>query len=134
MNWLEKSTVSVRARSGLEWTIWRKLPLIAIAGTMLPILLAAALHFVIENDTDSAQLRWLQVVDFVVVAVVIFHWTMVLTVGIGCCIVMVMKGPGYTADSYQVSHSDHPRRLQETDTEAAAHRAKIQPSKQADMP
>ena len=125
MNWLEKSTDSVRARSGLEWTIWRKLPLIAIAGTGVPILLAAALHFALDSDTDPEQVRWLQVVDFVVIAVVIFHWTMVLTVGIGCCIVMVMKGPSYTADSYQVSHSDRPRLLHESDSEAAAHRTKI---------
>jgi hypothetical protein len=134
MNWLEKSTDSIRTRSGLEWTIWRKLPLIAVAGTILPILLAATLHFVLDSDTNSAQLRWLQVVDFVVVAVVIFHWSMVLTVGIGCCIVMVMKGPGYTADSYQVSHSDQPRHLQESDTEAAAHRTKIQRPAKADVP
>jgi len=134
MNWLEKSTDSIRIRSGLEWTIWRKLPVIAIAGTVVPILLAAALHLLIDTDTDSAQMRWLQVVDFVVVAMVIFHWSMVLTVGIGCCVVMVMKGPSYTADSYQVSHSDQPRLLQESDAEAAAYRTKIRRPTQADVP
>jgi len=33
----------------------------------------------------------------------------VVALGIGCVIVMVMKGPGYVADGYPVSHSDRPR-------------------------
>jgi hypothetical protein len=124
MNWLEKSPDSIRSRSGLEWTLWRKLPLIAVVGTCVPILLAALLHFMMDATEDSAQSRWLQLVDFVVVAVVIFHWTMVLTLGIGCFFVRVMKGPSYTADSYPVSHSDLPRLLPESDAEAAMYRAK----------
>jgi hypothetical protein len=31
---------------------------------------------------------------------VILHWTLVLTVAIGCAIVLLMKGPAYAADSY----------------------------------
>jgi hypothetical protein len=31
-------------------------------------------------------------------------------VAIGCVVVMVMKGPGYVADSLEVSHSDQPRK------------------------
>ena len=34
------------------------------------------------------------------VGVVVFHWTLVLTVAIGCIVVMVMKGPAYVADPY----------------------------------
>jgi hypothetical protein len=33
-----------------------------------------------------------------------------------------MKGPGYVADGYRVSHSDLPRSQQETEEEAAAAR------------
>jgi hypothetical protein len=33
-------------------------------------------------------------------AVVVLHWTMVLTVGLGCFIVRVMKGPAHVADAY----------------------------------
>jgi hypothetical protein len=39
---------------------------------------------------------------------VILHWTVVLTVGIGAFIVMVMKGPAYVADAYPLVESDHP--------------------------
>jgi hypothetical protein len=60
--------------------------------------------------------------NIVVIAVLIFHWTMVVTVGIGCVIVMVMKGPSYHADSYPISHSDAPRAQQQTRAEAQAQR------------
>lgn len=119
MKWFRKIPGTVRAPSGLEWTLWRKLPAIAAIGTALPLLVLVILHFTSDTSADPLQERWLQRMDFVVAAVIIFHWTMVLTVGVGCFVVMVMKGPGYLADSYQVSHSDRPRATQETDAEAA---------------
>jgi hypothetical protein len=42
--------------------------------------------------------------------VVVFHWTAVFTIAIGCVVVMLMKGPGYVADDpMELSHSDQPR-------------------------
>jgi hypothetical protein len=41
--------------------------------------------------------------------VVVFHWTAVFTVAIGCVVVMLMKGPGYVADGMELSHRDKPR-------------------------
>lgn len=108
MNWLQKLTGSQRAATGLEWTIWCRLPLILLAGTALPVAGLIALHLLSEPVTADTA-RWLQMAGYVVIGVVFFHWTAVLTVGIGCAIVMVMKGPAYTADSYIVSHSDRPR-------------------------
>lgn len=120
MNWLKKLPHSRRAASGLEWTLWRKLPLIAVLGTALPLLLLGLVHLLADPDANAAQARWLQMADYVAWGVLIFHWTMVVTVGIGCIIVMVMKGPGYVADGYNVSHSDRPRVTQQTDEEAAS--------------
>ena len=119
MNWLQKLPHSSRAASGLEWTLWRKLPLIALLGTLLPLLGLGLVHLLADPQASAAQVRWLQLADYVAWGVLIFHWTMLLTVGIGCVIVMVMKGPGYVADGYQVSHSDRPRETLETDEEAA---------------
>jgi hypothetical protein len=34
------------------------------------------------------------------VGLVILHWALVLTLAIGCVIVMLMKGPAYVADAY----------------------------------
>jgi hypothetical protein len=122
MNWLQKLPNSVRSASGLEWKLWRKLPLIALLGTVLPLLGLLALYATADPQASAAQSRWLQMAEYFVGAVLIFHWTMVITVAIGCVIVMVMKGPGYIADSYPVSHRDQPRATPETAEEAASQR------------
>ncbi len=108
MNWLRKLPGSRRAATGWEWTLWRKLPLIWLVGTALPLLALAALHWLVDDST-AAGLRRLQVADYIVFGLVLFHWSLVVTAAIGCVIVMVMKGPAYAADSYTVSHSDRPR-------------------------
>ncbi len=108
MNWLRKVPGSHRAAAGLEWKLWRKLPLIFAVGTALPLAALAALHLLVD-DTTAAGLRRLQLADYMVFGLVLFHWSLVVTAGIGCVIVMVMKGPAYAADSYAVSHSDRPR-------------------------
>ena len=114
MNWFNRIPNSPRSASGLEWRIWRKLPQIALIGTALPLLVL----LLITLQQDGAGQRWLQLAQYVVMAVVLFHWTMVLTLAIGCVIVMVMKGPGYVADAYPVSHSDRPRAVPQSDEEA----------------
>lgn len=108
MRWLNKLPHSIRSASGLEWALWRKLPLIALLGTLLPVLGLLLYHWVQDGGTP-AQARALQLADYIVLGVLIFHWTLVLTAAIGCVVVMVMKGPGYVADGLDVSHSDHPR-------------------------
>lgn len=123
MNWLKRLPHGTRSASGLEWTLWRKLPLIALLGTALPLLGLGLAHWMADPGVDAAQARWLQLANYVVLGVLVFHWTMVVTAGIGCIIVMVMKGPGYVADGYPVSHSDQPRETQQTDEEAASARA-----------
>ncbi len=122
MNWLKKLTNTRRAASGLEYKLWRKLPLITVVGTVLPLSSLALVHLLADPQAGAEAARWLQMVDYMVGGVVIFHWSMVATVAIGCVIVMVMKGPGYVADGYQVSHSDRPRETMETEEEAANYR------------
>jgi hypothetical protein len=107
MNWLRKSQCQQKTTSGLEWRLWRKLPLILLAGTALPACGLGLLHALADGETAIAQ-RWLQTADFMVMGAVVFHWTVVFTVAIGCAIVMVMKGPAYEADSFPVSHRDQP--------------------------
>ena len=126
MNWLKKLTGTQRVASGLEYTLWCKLPLITAVGTALPLSGLALVHMLADSEPTAAQARWLQMVDYIVSGVIIFHWSMVATVAIGCVIVMVMKGPGYVADGYRVSHSEHPRANMETDEEAAGYRMPTQ--------
>jgi hypothetical protein len=73
MNWLQKLPHSKRAASGLEWTLWRKLPLIALLGTLLPLLGLGLVHLLADPQASAAQVRWLQLSDYVVLGVLIFH-------------------------------------------------------------
>ena len=43
MAWLNKLPNSIRSASGLEWKLWRKLPLIFLVGTAIPLAAAVAL-------------------------------------------------------------------------------------------
>jgi hypothetical protein len=122
MDWLRKNTGHRSASSGLEWEVFRNLPHIAVAGTVLLLIGLALLHLLAEPHLEAAQVRRLQIFDYMIGGLIVFHWFMVGTVAIGCSIVMIMKGPAYTADGYRLSHSDRPRATIEADEEAARHR------------
>jgi hypothetical protein len=57
--------------------------------------------------------------DYAMYGVVMLHWSLVLTLALGCFIVRVMKGPAYVADAYEL-----PLRPDDTaDGQPAAHGA-----------
>jgi hypothetical protein len=112
IDWFRKLPDTVRSASGLEWTLWRKLPLIFVTGTLLLLAVAVALHWT-TDQSNAAALRRLQTMDYVLMGMLAFFWSTVVTVAIGCVVVMLMKGPGYVADGLEVTHSDQPRRVAE---------------------
>ena len=122
MNWFKKVPNTCRTASGLEWRLWKKLPLIALIGTLLPLLALGLVYLLSDSAMGAAELRRMQLMVYMTGGAIIFHWSMVVTVGIGCVIVMIMKGPGYVADGYRVSHSDQPRASMETAEEAQGYR------------
>ena len=109
MNWLRKLPGFQRTPYGFEWRLLRLMPTVALAGTLLPALLAGAARFLVTASSAAELARSIQLFDFVMVGLVIFVWMLVLTVTIGCVIVWLMKGPAYVADGYEVSHSDKPK-------------------------
>lgn len=91
----------VRSPPGWEHAIWRRLPGILLWGTVLPLLLSIANRALTPSGPTSAgEERALLLWDFMMFGVVALHWTLVLTVALGCFIVRVMKGPAYVADAY----------------------------------
>lgn len=108
MSWLKKDPHSIRSPAGLEWRIWKKLPLIWLVGTVVPLVLAGATWYFSPAQPDGARDPAIMRFEFVMIGLVILHWTLVLTVAIGCVIVMLMKGPNYKADSYPMPDSDEP--------------------------
>ena len=103
MNLFNELPGFVRSAPGLEEAIWRRLPAILLWGTLLPLglagvnrALAPAIAEPGANAIASALLLW----DYTMFGVVVVHWTLVLTLALGCFIVRVMKGPAYVADAY----------------------------------
>jgi len=109
MNWLRKLPGFQQTPYGLEWRILRLMPSVGLAGTVLPGLVSLAARFLMSGDNAAELARRIQLLDFLMIGLVIFIWTLVLTVTIGCVIVWLMKGPAYVADGFEVSHSDKPK-------------------------
>jgi len=101
MNLFNKLPGFVQSAPGLEHRIWRRLPAILLWGTLLPLGLAGVNRALAPaapepSASGSALLLW----DYTMFGVVVLHWTLVLTLALGCFIVRVMKGPAYVADAY----------------------------------
>jgi hypothetical protein len=100
MNYFNQLTGFQRSPAGLEWQIWKRLHIILAVGTALPLLASAGAYLLDELDPAAHSARAVEQFFYVMVGLVVLHWTLVLTLAIGCVIVMLMKGPAYVADAY----------------------------------
>ncbi|MEO7855094.1 MAG: hypothetical protein ABIR94_23020 [Rubrivivax sp.] len=101
MNLFNKLPGFERSAPGLEQRIWRRLPAILLWGTLLPLMLAGVNHALAPAVPESSASNGaLQLWDYRMIGVVVLHWTLMLTLALGCFIVRVMKGPAYVADAY----------------------------------
>ncbi|HAT38688.1 hypothetical protein [Polynucleobacter necessarius] len=87
---------------GLERTILRELPQLIFLG-----MLAIREPSVLARVLLSTQKQ--KMIDIVVIGTEIFYLAMIVTLGIGACIVMLAKGPAYVADAYPLVDSDRPK-------------------------
>jgi hypothetical protein len=78
------------------------LHLILAVGTALPLLASAGAYVLDGLDSATQNARAVEQFFYVMLGVVMLHWTLVLTLAIGCVIVMLMKGPAYVADAYEM--------------------------------
>ena len=111
VNWLQRLPGFTRSAPGLEWALWKKLPWIALAGTALPLVLVGLTYLTAPDTPTPASERALTQWLYIAVGAVVLHWTLVLTAAIGCLIVMLMKGPAFVADGFEVQHTDWPGSL-----------------------
>lgn len=96
-----------RSPHGLEWAIWRRLPAVLAWGTVVPLAITVLLWIMAPTaPTVAAGDSGLWLVIYQLIGLVVLHWTLVLTVAIGCAIVMLMKGPDYVADAYPPAGRD----------------------------
>jgi hypothetical protein len=109
MNWLNKLSDFTQAPHGLEWRLLRLMPTMCVAATLLPALAAVLARFVMAGSNEAELVRNIQVFDFLMIGLVLFFWSLILTLAIGCVIVWLMKGPAYVADGYRLPYSDEPK-------------------------
>lgn len=96
-----------RTPHGLEMVILRRLPRIALVGSLLPAALAVLVRIVpAQPGIDRA--KHIKSVDIFAISTEITFLVALFTVAIGCIVVYVMKGPAYVADAYPVEHADRP--------------------------
>jgi hypothetical protein len=100
MNWLNRLPGFERSLPGREWTVWKRLPAILGWGTAVPLMLAVIFWWMAPAGASAAEERALWLSIYRLLGLVVLHWTLVLTVAIGCVIVMLMKGPAFVADAY----------------------------------
>ena len=99
---------SRRAVPGVERVILKKLPMVLLGGTLIPAFFSALNHAFPPDGPPSIVSRHLTSLDIFAMASAVTVWMTVLTVAIGCLIVVVMKGPAYVADAYPLPDSERP--------------------------
>jgi hypothetical protein len=89
-----------RAPAGREWWLLKRLPVIAFVGTVVPIA-CALLALALAADTRTATGIQIWLLSFLILLC-----TTLVTVGIGCVIVLIAKGPAYVADAYPLPEKE----------------------------
>lgn len=97
MHYLNKLPGYNKAPSGAEWKIFKKLPLIFLVGTAFPC--SEILYLYLSNSSIKAEQ---QQIIYLCLGLIFSHWFFVGVVFFGCIVVMLMKGPAYVADPYQL--------------------------------
>ena len=96
--------------AGQERDVLRWLPKVLTLGTLLLCLPSLAVRLWFADAPAYEVGPRITTVDIYAISVMVLHWTVVLTVGIGAVIVMIMKGPAYVADAYPMEGMDRPDR------------------------
>ena len=108
MNFFNKLPGHTQTPSGYEWLVLKKIPRIFLICTALPC--AVMLTIYLSNasiNRDQEQVMYL------CLGLLFTAWFFIGTVAIGCVVVMIMKGPAYVADPYDLPEENdklEPRR------------------------
>jgi amino acid permease len=100
--YLRKLANSRREAPGLERVMLRKLPVILLGGTLIPLFFSVASRLYPPERAATQIAKHLKTMDILSIATV-------FTVAIGCFVVVLMKGPSYVADAYDLVDSERPR-------------------------
>ncbi|MGB5279329.1 MAG: hypothetical protein WBO16_01235 [Gammaproteobacteria bacterium] len=92
--------------AGLERVILKKLPKILLGGIFIPVLMAVFARLFPITGTATEIAKHQIGIDILAISLFFMVCSAAFTVTIGCVIVMLMKGPAYVADAYELEDSD----------------------------
>ena len=94
--------------AGLEWTILKALPKVLFAGIFIPLFMSIFIQLFPSDVTLNEIEKNTSSIDILSISLFITVLTAVFTIAIGCIIVVLMKGPAYVADAYELKDADKP--------------------------
>ena len=110
MQWFRKLPGYQRQPHGLEWALIKKLPYALLVGTAIPAITAVGMRLIEYEGKAEEVAKFIKTTDIALIAAAVTAWTAVLTIAIGCFVVIVMKGPAYVADAYPLHDAEQPNR------------------------
>ena len=105
-----KNPQSVRYPAGLEWRLFKKLPLLALVGALLFGLLWLLVNLWPFEGSDQQVRSLVGQLEFALIGALIFYLSMLVAALFGCVMVMIMKGPEYRADGIALIERELPSR------------------------
>lgn len=100
---------NTRHPAGLERVILKKIPQVLLAGLFVPLFMSAFARLFASEGFAADTTKYVLSVDIFSVSLAFLTFTAAFTVTIGCIIVVLMKGPAYVADAYELEDSDRPK-------------------------
>ncbi len=97
MNYFNKLPNFIQTPAGFEWKLLKKIPIIFLIGTAL-LVLCILYHYFFSHAPKQESLKSI----YFCLGLIFTHWFFIGTVAIGCVLVMIMKGPAYVADPYDL--------------------------------
>jgi len=108
VNWLVKVEPVHRSPPGLEWRLLKCLPWILVGGLLLLAGGALLSRLLVAGGPSWDVAAAIRRTDFALLGALFYFLALLVITAIGCVIVIIMKGPRYSADSYEIPHADRP--------------------------
>jgi hypothetical protein len=97
---------------GLERKILLKIPKYLLGSIIIPLFMVIFVRLPpvesLFTSTAEEALKLHTTIDFLSIAIFVAVLPVILALFIGCIIVILMKGPAYIADAYDVDDTDDP--------------------------
>ena len=97
-----------RYPAGLERVILKKIPKVLLAGFFIPLFMSVFARMFPSGASAADIAKYQLSVDIFSISLAFITFSAAFTVTIGCIIVVLMKGPAYVADAYELEDADQP--------------------------